>query len=430
MDNEGLYNLFLSNPSVCTDTRKITRGSIFFALKGPRFDGNNFAAQALKSGAAYAIVDNPEVVSSGRFILVNNVLDALQKLAARHRKKSGLPVIAVTGTNGKTTTKELVASVLEKKYKTRSTQGNLNNHIGVPLTLLRISKEDEIGIVEMGANHPGEIASLCKIADPDYGLITNIGKAHLEGFGSFEGIKKTKAELYGHLAKKNGKIFIHNDDEVLRTLAPGALEKISYGTTSDSFMRGEIASQSPFLNLRAWFPKGLLYLRSKLIGSYNFENILAAACVGKYFNVDPLLIQEAIYNYVPGNNRSQMIIRGTNKIIMDAYNANPTSMDASIRNFIGMPGKNKCLILGDMLELGKESADEHQKIVTLFESYPFHQIFLVGRYFSGTSFSGLVKPFKTVGELAGYLRQNRIKNSLILIKGSRGLSLEKVLEAF
>ena len=430
MDNEGLYNLFLSNPSVCTDTRKITRGSIFFALKGPRFDGNNFAAQALKSGATYAVVDNPEVVSSGRFILVNNVLDALQKLAARHRKKSGLPVIAVTGTNGKTTTKELVASVLEKKYKTRSTQGNLNNHIGVPLTLLRISKEDEIGIVEMGANHPGEIASLCKIADPDYGLITNIGKAHLEGFGSFEGIKKTKAELYGHLAKKNGKIFIHNDDEVLRALVPGALEKISYGTTSDSFMRGEIASQSPFLNLRAWFPKDLLYLRSKLIGSYNFENILAAACVGKYFNVDPLLIQEAIYNYVPGNNRSQMIIRGTNKIIMDAYNANPTSMDASIRNFIGMPGKNKCLILGDMLELGKESADEHQKIVTLFESYPFHQIFLVGRYFSGTSFSGLVKPFKTVGELAGYLRQNRIKNSLILIKGSRGLSLEKVLEAF
>jgi UDP-N-acetylmuramoyl-tripeptide--D-alanyl-D-alanine ligase len=428
MKIEELYKRFLDYPLISTDTRNIKANSIFFALKGANFDGNEFAEDALKHGAEYAVVDNPPVAKNKKIILVDDALATLQNLASFHREKMGVPVIAVTGTNGKTTTKELVSAVLSKKYETISTKGNLNNHIGVPLTLLGINKNTGIAVVEMGANHPGEIKALCQIAGPDFGLITNIGKAHLEGFGSFEGVKQTKAELYRFIEAKNGKIFINADNPVLDSLAGDKIEKICYGASGNVFLKGEIIGQSPFLNIRAWFPKGVLYLNSNLIGNYNFENILAAACVGQYFGVDPLKIQEAIKEYFPGNNRSQLIKKGTNTIIMDAYNANPSSMQASIKNFFTIPGENKYLILGDMLELGKSSAEEHQNIIELLSSLDLKNVFLIGKNFASANFSEPVLSFETTGSCISYLQKNPIKNGLILIKGSRGMQLEKVLE--
>jgi UDP-N-acetylmuramoyl-tripeptide--D-alanyl-D-alanine ligase len=308
MNIPGLYKIFLNHPVVTTDSRNIPSGSIFFALKGTNFNGNNFAADALQKGAAYAVIDEPAAISDERLILVDDVLDCLQKLARYHRDQLGLPILAITGTNGKTTTKELIAAVLSKKFKTNFTQGNLNNHIGVPLTLLAMNKSTEIGVVEMGANHPGEIKSLCEIANPDFGIITNIGKAHLEGFGSFEGVIRTKSELYNYLKEKAGKCFINADNSILNEQAQG-LEQIKYGYSTEYFLAGELASIDNYLVIKALFPKGWLYLKSKLIGDYNFENLLAAACVGKYFEVDPLLIQKALEEYTPSNNRSQLMKR-------------------------------------------------------------------------------------------------------------------------
>lgn len=431
MKTKELYSIFIEKPLVSTDTRNIKPDSLFFALKGVNFDANLFAADALKAGAKYAVVDNPEVVKNDRYIFVNDVLSALQQLASFHRNRLGLPVIAITGTNGKTTTKELTAAVLSKKYKIVYTKGNLNNHIGVPLTLLAIDKNTEIAIIEMGANHPGEIKTLCEIANPDFGLITNIGKAHLEGFGSFEGVVKTKTELYDYLNNKNGKIFINADNQALTKNANPPLNKIEYGWSDSHFLKGEIVSQTPYLNVRAWFPKGLVYLNSQLIGAYNFENILAAACIGKYFEVDPIRIQEAIGDYQPENNRSQLVKRGNNTIIMDAYNANPTSMAASIQNFLSLPGEDKCVILGDMLELGKSSADEHQTIVDMIRSAgKLSKKILVGSQFSATKYPESFLTFKNSDELLVYLAEHPIHKSLILIKGSRGMKLEKILDNF
>ena len=427
MEIANLYAIFREHPTVTTDSRNIPANSIFFALKGDNFNGNAFAHEAISKGAAYAVIDEPEFATNDKMILVKDVLLSLQQLAQHHRNQLGLPILAITGTNGKTTTKELITAVLSKKLKVNSTKGNLNNHIGVPLTLLSMSTETEFGVVEMGANHPGEIKILCDIANPDFGLITNIGKAHLEGFGSFEGVIKTKSEMYDFLRDNGGKCFVNADNSLL-TKQVNHIEQISYGKSTDYFMAGELASTDNYLVVKALFPKGWLYLKSKLIGDYNFENLLAAACIGKYFEVDPLLIQEAIAEYSPSNNRSQLIQKAKNTIIMDAYNANPTSMMAALSNFAGIRHENKCIILGDMLELGTVSAEEHQKITDFIEEQKFSEVYLVGPQFKNTIDRTQKKKFDQVELLSNYLKTQPIENKLILIKGSRGIHLEKILE--
>jgi len=427
MNIAGLYAIFRNYPLVTTDSRNIPANSIFFALKGETFNGNVFAGEALAKGAAYAVIDEPVFAVSDRFILVDDVLICLQQLARYHRDQLALPILAITGTNGKTTTKELIAAVLSKKFKINYTQGNLNNHIGVPLTILSMNKETEFGVVEMGANHPGEIKILCEIANPDFGIITNIGKAHLEGFGSFEGVIQTKSELYDYLRNKGSKCFLNADNSLLVQQAID-IEQISYGKSTSYFMAGELASTDNYLIVKALFPKGWLYLKSKLVGDYNFENLLAAACVGKYFEVDPLQIQEALAEYTPSNNRSQLIKKEKNTIIMDAYNANPTSMMAALSNFISIKNDHKCIILGDMLELGNASAEEHQKIVDFIENQQFSDIFLVGPQFKNTISRTKKEKFEQVELLSNYLNTQPIENKLILIKGSRGIHLEKILE--
>ena len=424
---ETIYSCFQKSTKVSTDSRKIENGCIFFALKGANFNGNKYAHDALKKGAAFAIVDEAEYATNDKILLVDDVLTSLQQLAHHHRKLLGLPILAITGTNGKTTTKELISTVLEKKFNVSFTQGNLNNHIGVPITLLAMNEHTEFGVVEMGANHPGEIADLCKIADPDFGIITNIGRAHLEGFGSFEGVIKTKGELYDYLRKKNGIVFYNADNKLLEEIGKALPKRISYGKENALFT-GETIQSPPFLHVKANFKKGVLYLNSNLIGDFNFENILAAACIGNYFDVDPLKIQQAIKEYQPTNNRSQLINKGNIKIIMDAYNANPTSMAASIESFLENLKGNKYLILGDMLELGEYSEEEHSKIVEMIPENLKSSIFLVGKEFSKVNTGDGIKSFIHVDELCAYLKNEPIKNGNILIKGSRGIQLEKVLD--
>lgn len=425
---EQLYQIFLQHPVVSTDSRKIAPGSIFFALKGENFDGNRFAASALEAGAAFVVVDDPQMATHEKFLLVDDVLTALQQLAAFHRKQLALPVLAITGTNGKTTTKELVAAVLAEKFNVEFTRGNLNNHIGVPLTLLSFTKETQFGVVEMGANHPGEIDFLCRLATPNFGIITNVGKAHLEGFGSFEGVIQTKSELYRHLEKNGGKIFLNSDNPYLRAVVGEKLEKIKYGQTEGAWLRGETVQSPPFLHARIWFPKGVLYFNTRLVGHYNLENVLAAACVGHYFGIDPLKIKKAVENYRPSNNRSQLTQAGNNQVILDAYNANPTSMQAALTNFSQIVHPQKAVILGDMLELGESSAEEHQRIVNLLQTQPPARVFLVGNHFAATSHPENFKPFPSADLLAEYLQENPLQNCLILIKGSRGIRLEKLME--
>lgn len=428
MKTSQIYNLFIQHPKVITDSRKIERNCLFFALKGDNFNGNEYAEEALKKGAAFAVVDEEKYVSGDKTILVNNSLKMLQDLALMHRQKLGIPVLGITGSNGKTTTKELLAAVLEKKFRINFTKGNLNNHIGVPLTLLEMTSETEFGIVEMGANHPGEIAELCDIADPDFGIITNIGKAHLEGFGSFEGVKKTKAELYNHLQKKQGIIFYNRDNEILRELTDNITQKISFGTNNADFT-GEPVISPPFVHAKANFPKGVLYLNTSLTGEYNFENIMAAACIGNYFKVDPLKIQQALKKYQPSNNRSQLIEKGDLKIIMDAYNANPTSMHASIKSFLsGFSGQNPRIILGDMLELGEYAITEHRDLLLQIQKYDFKDVYLTGPVFTEAAKHLPFKTFENVDELCGFLKAHPVKDGAILIKGSRGIRLEKILD--
>ena len=429
MDIEKLYQLFLQHPIISTDSRNIPQGGIFFALKGQNFDGNKFATEALKKGAAYAVIDNPEFSGETRLILVSDVLTCLQQLANHHRKKLQIPILAITGTNGKTTTKELIAAVLKKKYRITYTQGNLNNHIGVPLTLLRMTNDTQMGVIEMGANHPGEIAQLCRIAEPDFGIITNIGKAHLEGFGSFEGVVKTKSELYDFLREKKGKCFINYNNDILKKQATN-LEHLSYGTGDDAQLQGNPEGSSYFLTAKVLFPKGWLYLKSKLIGTYNFENIMAAARIGLHFGIDPLEIQQAIEHYQPSNNRSQLIEKGSNRIIMDAYNANPTSMMAALTNFARIHHAAKTVILGDMLELGQYSEAEHQKVAEFIEQQNFDTVYLVGKCFGKTRTGTKTKKFDHAELLSDYLYQQKpMEDNLILIKGSRGIQLEKIIEA-
>ncbi|WP_283639723.1 UDP-N-acetylmuramoyl-tripeptide--D-alanyl-D-alanine ligase [Mesonia mobilis] len=417
-----LHQLFLESTGICTDTRKLKKGNLYLALKGDNFNGNNFAAKALELGADYSIVDEQPEEQNDHIIKVEDGLDTLQKLAAYHRKYLNLPILSITGSNGKTTTKELIREVLSKKYKTVSTKGNLNNHIGVPLTLLSMNKETEFGIVEMGANHQGEIASLCKITQPDYGYITNFGKAHLEGFGGVEGVIKGKSELYNYLIKNNKTIFINYDDEI-------QVEK-SKGTDIISFSEGKNATHQitflkadPFVKINTEDTE----INSQLIGTYNAKNIAAAICIGKYFKIPVKAIKEAIESYQPTNNRSQIINQNSNQIILDAYNANPTSMKAALENLEAIPAKNKIAILGDMFEVGNTSAEEHQIIIDLLEKLEFSNMMVCGKNFYQTSTQEVSK-FENFEDLKNYIQRNNFEDATILIKGSRGMALERILE--
>lgn len=430
---ERLYEAFLKcNQKVCTDTRKLDKGSIFFCLKGANFNANEFALKALEGGCAYVVVDEEKYVTNENIFFVKDVLKALQQLANHHRKQLKLKVLAITGSNGKTTNKELINAVLTKSFKTLATVGNLNNHIGVPLTLLSLTKEHEIAIVEMGANHQGEIKELCEIAEPDYGLITNIGKAHLEGFGGVEGVKKGKGEMYQYISKRGGRVFINADDAVLHEMA-GAMDKITYGTTKLYDVIGKQINGDEFVSFK-WTTRynekdwnKLPLIKTHIIGHYNFINLLCAACVGNYFKVDIEKINEALSEYVPDMNRSQLEKTANNTLILDAYNANPSSMKVAIENFAKLDSDNKLLIIGDMFELGEYASEEHKKIVDLINEKKLSNVILIGSEFSKTN-SGF-KTFLNTQDCLANLKSEPQKNKLILIKGSRGMKLEILKEA-
>ncbi len=426
MEITKLYGLFKKHPLICTDTRTIVPGCLFFCLKGPSFNGNKFAAKALENGAAYAIIDEAGYVSGDRTILVEDTLVCLQELAKLHRSKFNIPVIGITGSNGKTTTKELLYAVLSKKFKVYATKGNLNNHIGVPLSILEITPDIEMAIIEMGANHIREIHDLCQISQPDYGLITNIGKAHLEGFGSYENVITAKTELYKCIENRGGMVFLNNNNSILKEHV-GTLRNFTYGTNQNSDIHVNFLVANPFVKIY-WENKKII-IESKLIGKYNFENILSAVAIGEYFEVDHLLIKEAIENYEPKNFRSQFIQKGSNLIILDAYNANPTSMVAALDNFNLMQSTNKIVMLGDMLELGIYAKAEHEKIIDFIIDSNYNQVFLVGSLFMKANGRKEFLSFKTSAELKTHLESNPIKKGLILVKGSRGTQMENVLDA-
>lgn len=419
---EKIYSIFSKNFKISTDTRNIISNSIFFALKGENFNGNQFAEEALKKGASYAIIDEKEYKTNGTMILVDDVLETLQKVATLHRTKLNIPMLSLTGSNGKTTTKELINAVLSQLYKVTATKGNLNNHIGVPLTLLTMTKETQIGITELGANHSNEIASLSKIAKPDYGYITNFGKAHLEGFGSIENIIKAKTELYDYLKINNKTVFI-NENDALQVEYSKEINAISFGTKKSNYDI-KFVEANPFVKVKV----DDIVIESKLIGNYNYDNIAAAIAIGKHFKVPINKIKKAIESYLPDNNRSQIIHKQTNKIILDAYNANPTSMVCAIENFIQLTDSTKIIILGDMFELGNYAEKEHQKIADLVSKTDFEAIFLVGENFSRTVTSlNKVKTFKSYQNFEKEFENNQIKNTTFLIKGSRGMALERIL---
>jgi len=419
MNIPSLYALFQQSTGVTIDTRNIHYGNLFFALKGENFNGNTFAVEALKNGAAYSIVDE-DVSNDKRLIKVENVLTTLQQLAFYHRKQFTGKVIALTGSNGKTTTKELIAAVLSTSFKTQATKGNLNNHIGIPLTLLSMPIDIDFAVIEMGANHQGEIDSYCHYTEPDFGLITNVGLAHLEGFGGFEGVVKGKSELYRFLVKKDAKIFINIDNELLMTKATeaGFNERtlITYGTKSN-FCSGKLVEGS-FLN----FEMNDEVISTNLVGNYNFENVLAACCIGKYFDVPFEKVKSSIENYVPSNNRSQQVIKGSNTIILDCYNANPSSMKAALENFASSRGEKKIAILGGMKEMGIASEEVHQDIVALALSIPLHQLIFIGNEFSFTKEKAIW--FEDTQKAKEWLGENLPTDSLILVKGSRANKLE------
>lgn len=410
---------------VTTDSRNCPEGSMFIALKGETFNGNAFAAQALKQGCRYAVIDESEYAGEGT-ILVDNCLQALQQLANYHRRQLKTPVIGITGTNGKTTTKELISTVLSRKFNTLYTEGNFNNHIGVPLTLLRLTKEHEMAVVEMGANHPGEIKTLVHIAEPDYGIITNVGKAHLQGFGSFEGVIRTKGELYDFLRAKGGAtIFIQNENPYLNGIAEG-LTCVRYGQTAGLYVSGELISCSPFLSFR-WTAEGVSHeVNTHLIGSYNLDNMLAAAAIGRYFGVSDDDISSALASYLPHNNRSQLKETADNKLIVDAYNANPTSMMAALKNFRQIEAPHKMVILGDMKELGEASREEHQKVVDYLKECGFDRVVLVGPEFAAATHS--YQTFQHVDEVLADIRIHKPQGYYILIKGSNSMKLSQLPE--
>jgi UDP-N-acetylmuramoyl-tripeptide--D-alanyl-D-alanine ligase len=423
MKIEELYQLYLQYPSVKTDTRKLEKNDLYFALKGPNFNGNEFALKALESGAAKAIIDDARFEVKDKTILVDDVLTTLQQLANYHRKQFKIPFLAITGSNGKTTTKELIHRVLSSQFKTYTTEGNLNNHIGVPLTILKIQKDAELVVLEMGANHIGEIASYCRIADPTHGLITNCGKAHLEGFGSEEGVRKGKGELFDHLRTNNGTAFVMWDYEYLRDMSKGIHEIFTYGTTAAK-VTGKITKTEPFLELK--FDTGLTnHIKTNLVGGYNLPNVLAAAAVGLYFSVSADNIKKSIESYQPSNSRSQLIIKEDKRIILDAYNANPSSMKVAIDNFSKAAGNNKFLILGAMAELGNSSILEHNDIIKEINKHKWKEVLLVGNEFSKVDHQ--YKHFPSSDEAGNWLKGQNLKDAFILVKGSRSMQMEKVL---
>ncbi|HRO44644.1 UDP-N-acetylmuramoyl-tripeptide--D-alanyl-D-alanine ligase [Agriterribacter sp.] len=425
MQIDELYQLFLQYPSVQTDTRKLQKGDIFFALKGPNFNGNLFAKQALGSGAAYVIADEAPGFEDTRIMLTDDVLATLQQLAGYHRRRFSIPFIAITGSNGKTTTKELVHAVLSSTYKTYTTRGNLNNHIGIPLTILSIKPDAEMAIIEMGANHLKEIEGYCKYTEPTHGIITNCGKAHLEGFGSIEGVRKAKGELYDYLKLHGGTAFVMRDYDYLNTMSKGIPHIFTYGT-SGAAVTGNIYKTHPFLEVALTNGKENSIIRSRLVGDYNLPNILAAVATGRYFNISDDTIKAAIEAYHPSNSRSQLIEKGSNTIILDAYNANPSSMKAAIENFAATPGSNKILVLGAMMELGKESAKEHEVLIELLNHYLWKEVILVGG-----DFARITHPFRffnTVGEAKEWLQQHPAANSVYLVKGSRSMQMEIIVD--
>lgn len=424
MQTEQLYQLYLQYPSVETDTRKLKNGDIFFALKGPSFNGNSFAAKALEAGAAYAVVDEAAFAVNDKTILVDDVLQALQDLAKHHRQQFDIPFIAITGSNGKTTTKELVHAVLATTYRTATTEGNLNNHIGIPLTILRVKKDADIAIIEMGANHQKEIESYCKYTLPTHGIITNAGKAHLEGFGGEEGVKKGKGELFDYLRANNGTAFIMNDYDYLQQMSKGIPQVITYGTYNASVTGNAIESNS-FLQVA--FTNGCKEtIHTQLVGDYNLPNVLCAAAVGLFFKVEETDIKKALEGYTPSNSRSQLLQKDGNTIILDAYNANPSSMKAAIENFAKMPSTNKILMLGGMAELGAESVPEHKKIIELIGQHQWQHVVL-----AGGDFLKITHPyiqFENAVQAKDWLNKQQFKQATILVKGSRSMQMEKVLQ--
>ena len=418
-----LYELFKKYPLISTDSRNIKENSIFFALKGDNFNGNEYAENALNSGARIAVIDEISFAKNDEYFLVDNVLDALQKLSLFHRKKLNIPIIGITGSNGKTTTKELINAVLSTQYNCLATIGNLNNHIGVPLTLLSIDKQKEIAIVEMGANHIGEIEQLCQLACPTHGIITNIGKAHLEGFMNIDNIINTKIALYDYVNKHGKCLFVNGDDDLLMKKSE-KIERIIYSYEKNGDMETEIKTSDPFITIKV----DDKLISTNLFGQYNIYNILTAVTIGKYFNITSENIIKAISSYIPQNNRSQLIKTGNNTLVMDAYNANPTSMKAAIDSFAMLNGDSKLAIIGDMLELGSEKENEHLKIINLLKQKKIQEVFLVGSIFSSVN-NGVFKTFKDSASLKLFLDENPIKNKTILIKGSRGIKLEIIMQS-
>lgn len=426
---EEIYGCFLLFPKISTDSRRIEKDCLFFALKGDNFNGNEFADKAIENGAAYSIIDDEAFLVNDNCLLVENVLECLQQIAVIHRMNLQIPVLGITGSNGKTTTKELISAVLATSYNIVATQGNLNNHIGVPLTILKITADTEIAIIEMGANHQGEIAFLCKIAMPDFGIITNIGKAHLGEFGGFEGVKKAKNELYKHIEQTGGTIFVNSNDLLLMQLSAN-INRIGYGSIVEGTnvnVTGMVKHSNPMLTVAINGEKET-NLATQLVGEYNFPNILAAISIGRFFGVTESNIFKAIEEYTPTNNRSQWVNTGKNQLILDAYNANPSSMEAALINFSKVDTKTKVVILGGMKELGDESPQEHLKIFELTLSLKFDRIILVGLEFQKVPQNNLSQCFNDVDELIGYISANPVTGSNILIKGSRSIKLEKIVD--
>lgn len=423
---KALYDLYLNNRSVQTDTRKLQPGQIFFALKGPNFNANSFAQQALDAGAAGVVIDEDQGIDDPRIFLVPDALKALQDLAGYHRSQLHIPFLAITGSNGKTTTKELVSAVLGTTYKTSTTVGNLNNHIGVPLTILAIPDGTEIAVIEMGANHQKEIAGYCSYTNPTHGLITNCGKAHLEGFGGVEGVRKGKGELYDHLRSHNGTAFVMWDYDYFHSMSKGIPNIVTYGT-QDAEVTGEVVASEPFLQVKM-HQGNIGTIHTELVGDYNLPNVLVAVTVGQYFKVPPEKIKQAIEQYHPTNSRSQLLEKNGNSFILDAYNANPSSMKLAIENFSRQQHAKKIICIGGMMELGEDSVREHEEIVRLLQQYPWHKVILVGN-----DFSKLAHPYAyypDADQAAAALKQESIQGAMFLIKGSRSMKMENIMKAF
>ncbi len=421
---QNIYHEYVNSAGVCTDTRQIQPGCIFFALKGDLFDGNQFVDEALNKGAKLAVIDDPDQQVDGKTILVNDVLKTFQELAKYHRGQLSIPVIALTGSNGKTTTKELIASVLRTKFCVFATEGNLNNHIGVPLSILSIEKKHEIAIIEMGANHLKEIQFLSEIAQPDHGMITNIGRAHLEGFGGIAGVTKGKKELYDYLGKSKGIVFLNAADPKLNEIKP---DTTIYQYGGDAHVTGNINSQSELLRMEIKIGHKKALVQTNLVGGYNLSNVLAAVCIGTHFKVELKDICSGLEAYVPSNHRSQFIKTGHNNVVLDAYNSNPSSVEAALENFAKRKEENKLVILGDMLELGTDSRSEHSNAIQLLKELGLDSI-LVGSQF-GLEDQDLFPCFENAEQTLTYLKNNAVKGRTILIKGSRGIKLETVLSA-